>query len=243
VDSANTNGYIAMKEFNATTQTFAKGLMVEGIRSSSADIVISSDHSTTETYTKSGVSDAYQGVLTIGLTKSVLGSEIPIELVRLNGVTEENYQDVLGLGFPKGTDTEYRGQFKVPQALGAAAPVKVKLRFWLLAFADGETLPVTGTNAMTFSYRIIESLTSTTPIKVLPTADSTDVDFPGTELDSYAVAKGSYIELETSEISIQNAAVGDTSNGQTVLFTLARYGSTDGYTGEIHVINQRAVIV
>ena len=243
VESDNTNGYIAMKEFNSTTQTFAKGLMVEGIRSSSTDLVISSDHSTTPTYSKSGVQDAYQGVLTIGLTKSVLGSEVPIELVRLNGVTEENYQDVLGLGFPKGVDSEYRGQFKIPQGLGAAAPVKVKLRFWLLAFADGETLPVTGTNKMTFSYRIIESLTSDSPTKVLPTADKTDVEFPGTALSSYAVAKGSYIELETSEISIQNAAVGDTSNGQTVLFTLARKGSVDGYTGEIHVINQRAVIV
>jgi hypothetical protein len=242
VDSENSNGYVAIKEFNSTTQTFAKGLVVEGIRSSSSDLIISSDHSTALTYTETGVSDAHQGVLTIGLVKSVLGSELPIELVRLDGVTEENYQDVLGLGFPTGKDTEYRGQFKIPQDLGAAAPISVKLRFWLLAFAAAQDLPIVGTSKMTLTARVIESLTSTTPIKALPTSD-TEVAFPLTIPASYAVPIGSYIELESGLITIQNALAGDTSNGQTVLFTLARKGSTDGYDGEIHVINQRAVIV
>ena len=243
VDATDSNGYTVTKEFNSSTQTFAKGLVVEAIRSSSSDIIISSDHSATPSYIQSGVSNANQGVVTIGLIKSVLGNEIPIELVRLNGVTEENYQDVLGLGFPKGKDTEYRGQFKIPQSLGAAAPISVKLRFWFLAFADAQDLPLTGTNPMTFSYRVIESLTAANPIKALATSDSTDVDFPGVVPSSYAVAKGSYIEIETGEITIQNSVAGDTSNGQTVLFTLARKGSVDGYDGEIHVINQRAVIV
>jgi hypothetical protein len=243
VDATDSNGYTVTKEFNSSTQTFAKGLVVEAIRSSSSDIIISSDHSATPSYIQSGVSNANQGVVTIGLIKSVLGNEIPIELVRLNGVTEENYQDVLGLGFPKGKDTEYRGQFKIPQSLGAAAPINVKLRFWLLAFADAQDLPLTGTSPMTFSYRVIESLTAANPIKVLTTSDSTDVAFPGVIPSSYAVAKGSYIEIETGEITIENSVAGDTSNGQTVLFTLARKGSVDGYDGEIHVINQRAVIV
>jgi sugar lactone lactonase YvrE len=248
VETSNSNGSVAIKEFNDSTQTFKKGLMVEAIRSSSNDLIISSDSSSTPTYSESGVADAHQGVLTIGLVKSILGNEIPIELVRLDGVTEENFQDVLGLGFPKGKDTEYRGQVKIPQSLGAAAPIKLKLRFWMLAFADSQDLPLTGSNKFEFSYRVIESLTTDNPIKALPTSDKTDVALPGTTASSYAVPKGSYMEIDTGDISINNATANDdgsadTSNGQTLLFTLRRKGSTDGYDGEIHVINQRAVLV
>jgi hypothetical protein len=196
--------------------TFERGPVVEGI-------VIDSDY-VSATSTAEG-EDAHQGIVTISFSPTPVGSDLAVEEVRLNGVTEEFYEDVLGLSFPEGVDSEYRAKVKIPYNVDATT-VRIKLRFVVLARAAGD-IP-----ALTLDARVITRPGQTTATALtLPTTDSAVTISVAT---ATGLVEDEYIELESDEIE---AAPGDL-----VLFTLGRAGSGDSFAGEIQVIDQRGVI-
>lgn len=114
----NSPGHIAIKTFNATTSTFTAGPVAEGIYATSANVLLTSVVPPT---TVAG-NTVYHGPVGIGVLTS--SRELISQLVRLDGVTEENYP-VLYLGMPNSVTTSYIVKFEVP----VDVPVGSKLRF------------------------------------------------------------------------------------------------------------------
>lgn len=215
VDTATTEeGYYAFKRFE--NKKFYKGPVVEGIIVDSDFINVSSTHQ---------VGSLHQGRVTLSYTPTPVGSELPIEMVRLNNVTEENYQDVLGLGFPEGVDAEYRAKVNIPSTIEATT-ISVKLRLSLLTRVSGD-LP-----AFTLTSRSLARPGTTSATSVsLPTTDSSVVLSVAA---ATGMAQDYYVEIESAAMTV--------TPGGFLLFTLTRNGSSDSFAGDIHVIDQRAVI-
>ena len=218
VDSADTEvGHMAVKRF--ADNTLYRGPIVEAIKAGTGDVIITS--------TAEDVSlGQHQGIVTISVGDVGVGNEYPIEMILLSGVTEENYRDVLAIGFPPDKNTEYRSKFKIPGDFASTAVINVALRFQILMRIAGD-IPT-----LTLTYRVVSRPGTTTATSIaLPTADSTGVLAVS---GGVGMALNGYIELESDSIA--------TSAGDFVLFTLSRAGATDSLTGEIHVIDQRAVV-
>lgn len=210
----NTAGHIVIKEY--TNKTFKRGPVVEAL-------IVDSDFILAEATDENG--NLLQGTVTLSFTPTPTGTELPIENVRLNNVEEEFYEDVLGLGFRQDIDSEYRAKVNVPSTIEATT-VRIRLRFLVLARAAGD-IP-----ALTLTARTVPRPGATTATALaLPTTDSA---VTLSVADADGMAEDDYIELVSAEIN--------TTPGAFVLFTLSRAGSSDSFAGDLHVIDQRAVV-
>lgn len=205
-------GYLVFKDYDPNTQTWFRGPAV--------DAVVAGEGVLLNSTAQDGTS--HRGVVTIAAPAASAGMELPLEEVRLNGVEEENYQDTLGLGFPDGRDSEFRAKFKIPGALSGVTSLTMKLRFQFLARAAG-SLP-----DFTLAYRRIPRPTAATALPIVDSALTLDMT-PGSSM-----AINEYVEIESAAFT---AAPGDC-----VLFSMLRSGSSDGYSGYVHVLDIRPVI-
>ncbi len=219
VDSGDDDSADAYAFKTLTGNSFTRGPVVSGLKSGNSSIVLTGG-------TAGAVSTPFEdyrfGLVTATFTDSAVSLELPIEPVRLDGVTEEYYKDVIGLGFPASKTTSYRGRLRIPASLQVTS-VTVAIRTWLLARSTGD-FP-----AMNMTYRIITVPTTPT---ALPTSDSALAYDPTIH---NTIDKDDYGAIDSDPIT---AAPGDV-----ILFTLERPGSGgDGYADEIHLINQVGVI-
>jgi hypothetical protein len=197
-------------------KTFYRGPVVEAI-------VVDSDYIIASATAEDG--DNLQGTVTLSFTPTPVGTELPIEMVRLNNVEEEFYEEVLGLGFRQDVDSEFRAKVNIPSTIEATT-VRIRLRFVMLARAAGD-LP-----AFTLTARNVTRPGSTTATSLtLPTADSA---VTLSVADGAGMSEDDYIEVVSAEII--------TAPGDFVLFTLGRAGTADSFAGDVHVIDQRAVV-
>ena len=206
--------HIVFKDIDSDGNISA-GPVVSGIRVSGDATAVSTDQS----------GGLHRGTVTISLVNAALGGELPISLVELNNTTEENYEGTLGMGFPAGKDSDYRGKFVVPAAISGATSLTLRLRAQVLAKTAGN-LP-----DLEFSYRVVNR-PGTVPGDSLPVVDTGPATISGIS----TMGVDEYVEIESGDIT---AVPGDY-----VLFTLARTaaGGGDGYASEVHVLDQRAVI-
>ncbi len=210
--SQDTTGYIALK--GLADGKFTRGPVVSGLKSGSANLIITGE---------ADIAGGYKvGNCTLTVSTSAVGYELPVLSVRLQGATEENYSDINALGFPDERKTAYRAEVNVPYELSVTT-VKVALRFWLLARANG-TLP-----ALTLTARVLSRPDGSA--EALVTSDSpVALTIPGT-----AMAEDTYIEVTSADI--------DAAPGSVIQFTLGRDASAgDGFNGEVHVIRHSGVI-
>lgn len=205
-------GYMVFKDYDAATQTFFRGPAVAALRAGANVTLASSDVS----------SGDYRNVVTVSAVASPVGTEYQPEEVRLNGVEEENYEDTLGLGFPADRDSEFRAKIRIPANLTGVASLTMKLRFQFLARAAGD-LP-----AFDIAYRRIPRPSGQT---ALPT---TDTALPIAMTAGAAITTDEYVEIESDAFTVLP--------GDQLLFTVMRSGSTDSFTGAVHVIDLRAVV-
>ena len=206
----------AFKEINGTNQ-FLRGPILSGLKSGSSNVLLSGG-------TVDG--DYRHGQVTLAVTEGILGGELPIETVRLDGVTEEFYEDILGFGFPAAKTTSFRGRLRVPATLAGVTSLQIVWRCWLLGRAAGTIPP------FTMVHRIISRPSPTTTPIAIPTADAA-LTFDTSVLGAYTANQ--YAEVQSVAIV---AAPGDIID-----FGVTRPGAGgDGYSGEIHVINQVGVI-
>jgi len=204
---ANAPGYLVFKSLDGNT--LHRGPVVEALIAGSNNVTLTGTP---------GTGGQQQGIVTLSVDTDASGKELPIQLVRLDGVTEERYQDVLALGFPSGKTTSYRGRIRVPSQL--AGDMQLRLRVWLLGRSAG-TLP-----ALTLTYRRIpRPPAGLTTQLVLPSSDTvgaitTTVTLP---------LANKYVEASSDPITV--------SPGDVLLFTLGR-SSGDSYIAEVHVLDQ-----
>ena len=216
-DGDDTLGAIVFKELDGST--FSRGVVVEAIKPVGSNVTISGTLSRRQTPGDTGTPLVYQGIVSIGLLTDINGKELAVDLIRVTGVSEEFYQDLPALGLPPARQSEFRGKIRVPPD-GITDGTQMKLRLLLLGRVDG-TLP-----ELEVSYRRIPAGT-TTP-QALPTVD-TDID----NIVGVAIDADQYVQLESEAFDIEA--------GDQILFTIRRL--SDGYTGEVHVIDQRGVLV
>lgn len=163
----------------------------------------------------------HQGIVTISANNTVTGNELPVELVRLSGVEESNYQDVMGLSFVASRIASYRGRIRIPASLVGSTSCRLRLR--ILGRASG-TLP-----NLTLTTRILTRPTAVLTNQVsLPTSDSS----LGLTTNA-TVTANSYVEALSSPLTVHA--------GDVVLFTLSR-ATVDAYAGDVQVIDQVGVL-
>src|SRR5690606_11347223 len=212
------SGYNVLKTFEDNEIT--AGPVVEAIKAGSSNVTISSTGEDTE-------NSQHQGVVTISVEQSVLGGELPIETVRLDGPLLGYIEDVTSISFPASRDTSYRAKVSIPSGLSSS--VDIQLRFWLLAESAG-TLP-----ALTLTARVVPRPDPTGTPVLLPTSDSSvDLDFSGITTTIASPGNGKYVEITSDSISADPGAA--------IWLTLSRSGTSDGYNDEVHIIDQRAVL-
>jgi hypothetical protein len=167
----------------------------------------------------------YQGL--VGVSVDPADTKVlDVQLVRLDGVREEFYDDppLMYLELPAGDQTEYRGKLHVPDDLAIAGP-QLALRFQILGRAAG-TLP-----ALTFTARRVPRPADglTTPLDLPASVDEFTVTCP----TSAVITSNQYVEAESTPFDVEA--------GDTVFFTVRRSDS-DGYAGAVGVIRQSGVV-
>jgi len=213
-----TAGHIVFK--GLSDSQFTRGPVVEAITTGSSNVYLTSTAT-------NGTN--HQGTVNIAVITNALGGELPVQLVRLDGVTEENYQDVLGLGFPVSRDSSYRARFEIPADLNGVTTLTMQLRLRLLAISAG-SLP-----SLDVTYRRIPRPSPATAHTALPVTDTAlTLDMSAAQAPT-AMGAAEYIEVSTNTFTAYP--------GDVVLFSVTRNGyGGDGYSGEFHVIDQRPVI-
>lgn len=214
-----TAGHIVFKGLEDSQ--FTRGPVVEAITAGSDNVYITST-------APDGTN--HQGVVNIAVVTDALGSELPVQLVRLDGVTEENHEDVLGLGFPVNRNSAYRARFEIPANLNGVTTLTMQIRLRLLALTAG-SLP-----DLDVTYRRVPRPSPASTHTALPTTDSAlTLDMSAAQAPT-AMGANEYLEVATNTFTAYP--------GDVVFFTVTRNGyGGDGYSGEFHVIDQRPVIV
>ena len=211
-----------IRGFNFTQGPIVTGLVSKGgirlgFNSTDRDYAFSSS--------SAGGNTVYHGELTIDVdTTSVNNGQI--DLVALNGVREQELSDVFYLAMPAGLDTSLRLRMEMP--ISGLVDATLVVHFWVMATVAG-TLP-----NLTASFRVIKMPTVGTGGQLpLPTADTT---IPlGLPLSTFGhLNVNEYVHATTS---LQTSTGGVlVENGDTVLMTISRTGSTDGYLGDVGFI-------
>lgn len=220
VDSTIDRGAFALKSL--TARTFSRGPVVSRVRAGSSNVIISGTASD-GTYS--------HGDLTVSVVDNSIvtsGNALVIDTVRLDGVEEENYDDILALMFPPNKTTAFRGRILVPPLSGIAT-VGIVWRGWWMGRVTG-AFP-----ELQLSYRVISRPNPpATPIAVPTSSSEQTVAIDGTAV--LIGAANRYFELDSSPMLAKP--------GDIILFTLERPGvGGDAYPGEIHLIKQSGVIV
>lgn len=210
-------GALVFKELSGVT--FGRGYVVEAMKPSGNNVTMTGTVTRRTVPGDTSTDLLYQGTVAIGLLTDINGKELPVDLIRVTGVSEEHYLDLPALGMPPSQESEFRGKIRVPPD-GVASGTQMKIRLVVLGRVDG-TLP-----SLEISYRRVPAATLTP--QTIPTTD-TDLD----DIEGVAIDADDYVQLESESFTI--------AAGDQVYFTVRRL--SDGYTGEIQIIDQRGVLV
>jgi hypothetical protein len=213
------SGYLAFKSFDAATGTFSLGPVAEGIYSTSSNVLLSSPSQTTD----SSGNTVYHGPIGLGVLSQDT-QELASQLVRLDGVTEENYP-VLYLGMPNDVTTSYVVKFEVPVDAPAGSTFTFRTR--ILGRTAG-TLPQltasyykTGrpTDGLNTPIVVTQSYVALTMVTVATLAGANEAVEAASS--AFAVAPGDivYIKLERTPA-----------------------GGSDAYAGELGIMQQVGVL-
>lgn len=172
-----------------------------------------------------GDDDYRSGLVTVSAVSdaNLLGDA---DLVALNGVQEQNVNNVFYLAFPQSRLTSIRLRISLPLD-GVPEGAKLKLRLWLMAKATATALP-----PLQASYRVIPAPDGCNELS-LPTTDTdlADVDASGCG----TLNANQYIEIDSEEIDVEN--------GDVVFFTLQREGDSDGYPADVGLLRANYQLV
>ena len=213
-DDNDPGGYLAIKSFDPATQKFHRGPVATGLYAVSGNVVLSGDNVVTvngRTY--------YRGNVGVDITTS-FNRELFPSLVRLDGVTEEYFENVMYLGFAAGEQTGIRVRIQVPELLDVNNP-NLTLKLRLFGLSSG-VLPPLGVTAR----RIPKT---STPL-VLPPTDLITVSI---NTAVTLTAANQYVDVAGTPFAI--------AAGDDLLLTIQRLG-TDSYPNQMGLLRVVGVI-
>ena len=215
-------GHIAIKTFNAATSTFTAGPIAEGVYAKTDNVLLSSTVPTTTIVAANTSYTVHHGPVGIGVLTS--SRELISQLVRLDGVTEENYP-VLYLGMPNSSTTSYIVKFEVPADVPNSSQLRFRSR--ILGRASGN-LP-----QLTVSYYKTER-----PINGLATPIAVTQTYVALTMVTVATltSANQAVEALSSEIPV--------APGDLVYIKVQRSPASvsDQYPGELGVMQQVGVL-
>jgi hypothetical protein len=218
IGSQNLTGYRVFKTFNPVTNTFNAGPVAEGVYANSANVLLSSPHTTVDTLGRT----IYHGPIGLGVVSQPT-QELASQLVRLDGATEESYP-VLYLGMPNDITTSYVVKFEVPSDAPSNSNFKIRLR--LIGRAAG-TLP-----QLAVSYYISARPTAglATPVNVVQSYTSLTIDTIA------LVGANQAVEANSSLIEVSAGAI--------IYVKVQRTPTdlTDTYAGELGIMQQTGIL-
>ncbi len=200
--------------------TFRQGRVQEGLYALTDNVTLTSSVATIKLDPDDAESaDVHQGFVGISVApQSTL--ELPVLLTRLDGASEEFYQDVMYLGLAAGEEQAFRSKVQVPATFGLPDP-KLRLRLVLLGRSAGVLPPLTVT-----ARRVPRATTAT----ALPL---TGTEFSVTIVTTATVGANQYVEVTGTPFAV---AAGDT------VFFWVRRADDDAYAGEVGVLQQMGVL-
>jgi hypothetical protein len=212
---------------------FQKGWVAEGVRVGAGPLTITGTRTRVLTAAEktalglpsSDASTIKQGIITVSYDDQLVEREISPQIIRLADTVERIYQDIPYLGFPEDQNASVRVRLNVPASnLGAALQMKVRVQL----FGRGGTSVTPATlPALTMTYRRLSR--PATGGTVLPAAD-TSITFNA----AVAVTIDTAIEVESQAFTVEE--------GDTVLVTLSRAGSSDSYAAEVGVLRMTGIV-
>ena len=209
-------GYVVFKGFDAATNTFSLGPVAEGVYATSPNVLLTSPKQTTD----SSGNVVYQGPIGVGVIAQA-SQELSSQLVRLDGVTEENYP-VLYLGMPDDMPTSYVVKFEVPADAPDIATFAFRPR--IIGRAAG-TLP-----ALTTTYYKTGQPTDglNTPIAVTQTY--------------LPLAMTTVATLAGANEAVEALSAAFPVNPGDIVYVKLERNPADGYAGELGIMQQVGVL-
>ncbi len=222
LDADDTRGGRALKGIIGGNK-FLKGWVAEGLYSTDPTIVLSGEHQEPIDPEDDTSPTLHSGKVAVS-SQALANVELLVPLVRLDGVTEERFDDrILYLEFPAGEDTGIISQVHVPVGFAALNP-KMKLRFRIFGSAIGALPQLT-----IMALRLARNANPTQ--QAMPTQAS---EFAVTMVTvATLTVANKYIEFLSSPFAV--------APGDIVHYTVTR-GSSDGYNGAVGLLEQVAVL-
>ena len=219
VDNDGSLGSEVLKTFDSATGLFKQGRVTEGLIAGS-NVTITSSNTRLLDPTDPTSDTVYQGIPTLNVLSDPAGSELPVELFRLDDVRERFNGIVTYLAFPETQTSSVVGKIKVPPA-GLAASPTVAIRVVFIGTGAGTPPAIT---------LVTTSVTRPTAATALPTVQtSRTFDVPSIGV----ITANDYFEIESAAFSV--------TAGDTLFFEMERLGN-DGYNGEIGILRMGAVL-
>jgi len=159
----------------------------------------------------------YVGELTAGVDPT-LGGAGGAELVALNGVREDSYQDVFYLGMPQNVVSSMRVRLDISN-VGVPSVMYIRLWTWLLARVAG-TLP-----DLAITGRVLPNPSDICVAEALPVTDDISLELAASGCGS--LDPNEYVKVETVPFEVHP--------GETVFLTVQR-SSPDGFNGDVGVL-------
>jgi hypothetical protein len=231
-DPAEAIGGQAYKEIT-TDYKFKRGWVMEGMRVGSGPLTVTGTRTRALTSAEkvslglpsSSTVNIAQGLVTISYNDQLVEREISPQIIRLSDTVERLYQDIPYLGFPQGQDALLRVRLNIPAANLSADPnalLSMRIRAQLFG-RQSAVLP-----AMTMTYRRLPR----------PGTNGTPLVTSDTGL-TFTVPTSSV----TTDVAVEvTSAAFTVVQGDTVLVTLSRSGSTDGYGAEVGLLRLTGIV-
>jgi hypothetical protein len=210
-------GHLVLKDM--LNGEFTRGPVIEGLYAVSENVILDS------AYTQEiGGKTVHQGL--VGITVLPQDTRIlDVAEVRLDGVGQEFYQDIMYLGFPAGQENSYRGRIDVPADLAVESPV-LRIRLRILGRAAG-TLPT-----LTITGRRVGRPESglATPLDLPLSGDEFSIAIA---TEAILASANQYVEALSDEFEV--------AAGDQVFFTVTR-ADDDAYVGELGILHHESVL-
>jgi hypothetical protein len=213
--ATNTPGHIVFK--GLANRQFLRGPVVESIKPVGTNLALISNVAT-------GDDGQKYGELQLSVQTDLNAGEINVSVSRLEGVQEQYFNRVLGLGFSAGRNSSMRCKLEVPADLVLPDGTKAKLVLWVLNRSDS-AIPA---NLFALTYRIIPRPTDGPLALPLEASELDLASIPATDVE--VTAANQYTELNSEAIAV--------AAGDILLFDVIRSGATDAFVADVHILKQ-----
>lgn len=195
---------------------FLQGPVVSSIKGVGSNVVVSSN-------VVADVNGRRYGDIQIAFENDITAGELAVDTVRLSGVEEEFFVDVMALNFPNGRLASFRGRVNIPTGIILPDNAMLRLEFWVLNRSSND-IPA---EIFKLTYRRLPRPDAPVSLPI----HGSDVILSPLPAENVSVSEANQYVLLASEPF-------EVVAGDQVLFTMLRQGDTDGFNSQLFLLRQ-----